>query len=88
MYQPNTEQLLLMQEMQRDDVKYAQQLGKEYIELATDLPSFPVRGLVYDNEMGRRVVCLTIQRTDKRVWVPFVINSRPRCLERYVTLQA
>jgi predicted ABC-class ATPase len=61
-YQPNTEQLLLMQEMQRGDVKYAaQQLGKEYIELATDLPSFPVRGLVYDNEMGRRVVCLTFK---------------------------
>jgi hypothetical protein len=56
----------LMQEMQRDAVKYAaQQLGKENMELATDLPSFPVRGLVYGSEMGRRVACLTVQRIDK-----------------------
>lgn len=62
--------------MRSDDFEIvSKDLGKDYLAKTTDIPSFPVRGMIYSNACGRRCVCLTVQRKTTQVWVPFVIDG-------------
>jgi hypothetical protein len=49
--------------------------GKEYMQNTEENPEFPVKGLIYNNSYGRRCVCLTVQRNQNKIWVPFVIDG-------------
>ena len=68
--------LLRLQDMDREDFQFvAEKLGKNYMEATTDAPKFPVHGMVYGNQFGRKCVLLTVKRRNKCIWVPFVLDG-------------
>ena len=68
--------LLWLQDMDREDFKFvSEKLGKQYMEEAKYIPTFPVEGLIYGNQFGRKCVLLTVKRNNKCIWVPFVLDG-------------
>lgn len=54
----------------------SEKLGKTYMQDAeNDAPTFPVEGLIYGNQHGRKCVVLKVSRMKKSVWVPFVLHD-------------
>lgn len=68
--------LLWLQDMHREDFQFvSEKLGKQYMEETKEVPTFPVKGLIYGNQFGRKCVLLTVNRNNKCIWVPFVLNG-------------
>ena len=73
----NIGDLLWLRDMNKDDFIFvSKELGHEYMDDASGAkPTFPVKGMVFNNSNGRRCVCLTVERANKKIWVPFVISG-------------
>ncbi len=72
----NVEDIISVPNMNEDDLKFvSKELGKPYLGVTSDRPTFPVPGIIYTRTNGIRCVSLIVQKNDIKVWIPFVINS-------------
>lgn len=66
---------LYFQDIKIVDLNFiSESLGQPYLCETVDEPKFPVPGLIYTVN-GRRCVNLIMQRGEKKIYVPFIINS-------------
>lgn len=68
------ENLWLQDIMREDLISISESLGQPYLSETKEEPKFPVSGMVYSSN-GRRCVNLIVERGEKKIYVPFIINS-------------
>jgi len=72
--------LLWLKDMKKKEFEFVcSELGKEYMGQTNEKPTFPVKGLIHNILNGRRCVCMTVERNNKKISVPFVIDSGSPC---------
>lgn len=82
---------LWLQDIRRENLMYiSEKLGsKKYLGETRDEPSFPVKGMIYSAMNGRRCVNLVVGLGNRKVYVPFIIDSgSPRSTLSEETLKA
>lgn len=52
-----------------------EKLGKKYMGNTTEVPSFPVKGVIHNILHGRRCVVMVVEKNNKKIHVPFVIDG-------------